>query len=156
MLVECIVYIAVGSVITGLAFAAFYAVLDNSTKIRRNADDIARVLHAGEIWREDIRGASGPIRLVTAEGTIEYALHIPQRAREVIYFFDGTNVLRQAAAEASWIEALRGVAESTVIKDQRQQVTAWRWELELKPSKKKGFTRPLFSFEAVPKSQERP
>jgi hypothetical protein len=41
--------------------------------------------------------------------------------------------------------------------DQRQYVTAWRWELELQPrakgSVKPGRVRPLFTFLAVP---ERP
>src|SRR5439155_6455149 len=94
MLEECLVYLAVSSLLLGLALAAFYRVMENATGVRRNAADIARVLRAGERWREDIRRASGPLKLVTVEGAVEQAVHVPQSGGEVIYLFTGTNVLR--------------------------------------------------------------
>jgi len=52
LLVECLIYLSVWSVLLGLSFAAFYRVWDNATRLRRSAADIARVLQAGERWRD--------------------------------------------------------------------------------------------------------
>src|SRR2546430_280978 len=112
MLEECLVYIAVSSVLLGLAFAAFYRVMENAKGLRRNAADIARVLQAGERWREDIHRATGPLRLANSPGAVEQAFHVPQRSGEVIYFFTGTNLLRRAGPDAPWREALAGVKRS--------------------------------------------
>jgi Tfp pilus assembly protein PilX len=156
MLAECLVYIGVWVMITGLAFTAFFRVLDNAKRLRRNAADIARALQAGERWREDIRSATGSVKLVTVEGAPDQALHIPQHSGEVIYFFTGTNVVRRANATASWVETLVAVRTSNMIEDRRPRVTAWRWEVELQPVKKTSLTRPLFSFQSVPPFQDKP
>ena len=74
LLEECLVYLVVSSILLGLAFAAFYRVLDNAKSVRRNAADISRVLQAGERWRTDIHQATDPLELVSLEGAIEQAL----------------------------------------------------------------------------------
>jgi len=129
LLGECLVYMSVWSVLIGLSFAAFYRALDNATRLRRGAADIARVLQAGERWREDIRQATGPSKFVSAKGTVEQALHVPQVSGEVVYYFTGTNVLRRASANAAWVETLGGVKASRLNKDLRQGVVVWRWEM---------------------------
>ncbi|HKS38143.1 MAG TPA: hypothetical protein VJW76_13180 [Verrucomicrobiae bacterium] len=156
MLGECLIYISVWSVLLGLSFAAYYRVLDNTTRLRRSAADITRVLQAGERWREDVRQATGPLKPVGIEGTVEHALHVPQAAGEVVYYFTGTNLLRRAAADAPWIEFLARVNASRMNKDTRERVVAWRWEVELNAGKKKPAVRPLFSFQAVAPVQEQP
>jgi hypothetical protein len=156
LLGECLIYIAVWSVLLGLAFATFYRVLDNATKLRRSAADITRALHAGERWREDIRQATGSIQLEGVEGAVEQALHVPQTSGEVIYFFTGTNVLRRTRPDAPWLEALGGVKTSRMIRDVRERVVAWRWELELKTTAKKIDLRPLFSVQAVATDATKP
>ena len=149
LLVECLVYIALWVVVTGLAFAAFYRVLGNATSLRHNADDMARALQAGEIWRGDVRQAIGPIKTVTLEDATVHALHIPQRSNEVVYFFTGTNILRRSKPNAAWSELLGRVTRSRVIEDTRGPITAWRWEIELKSVKSAALKRPLFTFQAV-------
>jgi hypothetical protein len=156
LLGECLVYISVWSVLLGLSFAAYYRVLDNTTRLRRSAADITRVLQAGERWREDVRQANGPLKLVGIEGTSDHAFHIPQLSGEVVYYFTGTNVLRRADAAAPWNEALARVKASRVSKDTREQVVAWRLEVELDAGKKKTSVRPLFTFQAVAPVQEKP
>jgi hypothetical protein len=156
MLGECLVYISVWAVLMGLAFAAFYRTLDNARALRRNAADIARALNAGERWREDVRSATNTIKLVTMEGSMDQALHIPGPEGEVVYYFTGTNVLRRANAEARWVEALGGVKASGMHQDVRSQVAAWRWELELNPGKRKVKLRPLFTFQTVAMREEKP
>jgi hypothetical protein len=155
MIGECLVYISIWSVLMGLAFAAFYRTLDNGRALRRNAADITRAVNAGERWREDIRSTTGSVRLVTMEGSMDLALHLPARDGEVIYYFTGTNVLRRANAEARWVEALGGVKASRVLHDVRGGVTAWRWELELNPGKRRVKLRPLFTFQAVAGREEK-
>ena len=155
-LAECLIYISVWSVLLGFSFAAYYRVVDNTTRLRRNAADIARVLQVGERWREDIRQAAGPLKLVSVEGTARQAFHIPQASGEVVYYFTGTNLLRRAGEDAPWSEALARVKVSRVNRDAREPVVAWRWEVELNPGKKRPAVRPLFTFQAVAAGQELP
>lgn len=156
LLVECMVYLAISTVLLGLAFAAFYRVMDTEKGLRKNAVDITRALQAGERWREDIHQATGPLKVVSAEGTVEQALRIPRPSGEVVYFFTGTNVLRRASPDARWTERLSGVKMSKMNRDARERVVAWRWEVELKAGKKKPLVRPLFTFVAVSPTQEKP
>ncbi len=149
MLEECLVYLAIWAVLMGLAFAGFYRVFDNATRLRRSAADITRALEAGERWRNDVRRARGPIQLVTVDGSVEQAFHVPDPSGETVYFFTGTNVLRRAQEDAQWIEALAGVKASRIIRDPRGEIAAWRWEVELNAGKKKPVVRPLFTFQAV-------
>ena len=156
LLEECLVYLVVSSILLGLAFAAFYRVLDNAKSVRRNAADISRVLQAGERWRTDIHQATGPLELVSLEGAIEQALHVPQRSGEVVYFFGETNVLRRAGPDAPWTEILAAVKRSRIIRDARDRVVAWRWEVELIPGRKEPLVRPLFTFQAAARNLEKP
>jgi hypothetical protein len=155
LLFECIVYIALWAAITALAFSAYYRVLDNSTHLRRSADDIARALRAGEIWRKDIRQASAPIRIVREDGNAEEAWHIPQSSGEVVYFFTGQDLLRRVGEDSSWVPLLRGIRNSSLARDVGREITSWRWEVELMTGKKKPLTLPLFTFQAVPTFQEK-
>ena len=149
MLVDCLVYLAIWAVVVGLAFSAFYRSMSYSANLARNADDIARALKAGERWREDVREATGPFKWVAGEASVEQALHIPQKAGEVIYRFIDGAVLRQTGTNAAWIPALSGVKSSRMEKDERQRVVSWRWEVELKNKQKVARVRPLFTFQAV-------
>jgi len=154
MLVECLVYVAVWFVIASLAFAAFFRVLENARHVRRNASDIERALQAGELWRQEIRKATGPIELAVEQDSAGQTLRIPQGDKEVAYRFAGTNVLRRARADAPWVVALARVQTSRMIEDPRRRVTGWRWEVELKSTRKTAVTKPLFTFVAVPSSKE--
>jgi hypothetical protein len=150
MLVDCLVYLALWAVVVGLAFAAFYRCLSYSTDLARNADDIARVLKAGERWRKDVREATGPVSLTAAAPGVGQALHIPQKGGEVIYLFVDGAVLRRSGTNPAGIRALNGVKSSRMEKDERQRIVCWRWEVELKNKQKAVRVRPLFTFQAVP------
>src|SRR6266851_4310227 len=84
-ILECLVYIAVLGVVLSLAYTTFYRLSKYSRDLRRNTDDIARTLHAGERWRADVRAAVGPLKVVE-DGT-ENGLEIPQRSGAVVYSF---------------------------------------------------------------------
>ena len=149
MLIDCLVYLAIWSVVVGLAFSTYFRCMSYSKNLARNADDIARGLKAGERWREDVRAATGPFKLVTGEAGVEQALHIPQKTGEVIYRFMDGAVLRQSRSNAPWIPALSGVKSSRMEKDERRRVVSWRWEVELKNKQKVARVRPLFTFQTV-------
>ena len=140
-LIETLVYIAVLTVVMTLAYPLFCRSLKGSNDLRRNADDIERVIHTGERWREDVRRATAAPRL---DGN---ALHIPHGTGDVLYAFSNGVVWRGNVA------VLRDVRTSQMQADARQQVESWRWELELVSSKKPVRLRPLFSFEAVARRQ---
>jgi hypothetical protein len=147
MLVECLVYIAGFFLITGLAFAAYYRSLDNSRGLRHNADDIVRALKAGERWRADVRSARGPLALEQIDD--EQALRIPQASGEIVYLFSQGAVWRKTPAEPVPVISLDGVKGSRMLMEARGEVTAWRWELELRTRQKVVRLRPLFTFIAA-------
>jgi type II secretory pathway component PulJ len=145
-LIECLVYISLVFVILGLATAAFYRCFDNMKALRRNTDDITQALHAGELWRADIRAATRPVQF----DPTDQLLRISHPNGEVSYKFADAQVLRRTGADASWVVVLPKVENSQMQSDSRGQVAAWRWELELKSLRKPATMRPLFTFTAVP------
>jgi len=147
-LIECLVYISVMAVILGIGLAAFYRVWDDNKAITRNGSDIVRTLKVGEAWRADMRAATGPIRLVTTNS--EQTLRIPQGKKTLIYSFANGEVRKRSGDGASWLVILPKVKSSQLEVDKRDQVAAWRWEVELESQRKNAKVRPLFTFEVVP------
>ena len=154
LLIEVLVYIAVIGVVLGAGYAAMYHCIDSSIALRRVADDITSALHAGERWRADVRSATSPPRV---ENTEAGQLFYLQSAQGAVEYSFSTNGISRRLGEGAWVRLLPNVKSSTMTADPRKQVTAWRWELELRPrvtgSIKPGRVRPLFTFMAVP---ERP
>ena len=147
-IIECLVYISVLGVILAIGSAAFYRCWDDNKAITRNGDDIVRTLKAGEIWRADLRSATGPIQL-TSSGS-EQTVSIPCGKRQLIYSFAGGEVRKQIGKEGAWQVVLPKVKSSQMQSEKRDHVTAWRWELELASTRKNAKIHPLFTFEAVP------
>ena len=157
LLVECLVYMAVWSVVVGLALTTFYRAWDNSRSLARYTEDMARALKVGERWRTEIRQATGALKLVSEPGIADHALHIPCASGEIVYFCTGTNLLRRAGEEGPWTVLLPVVKASQMMPDSRGSVTSWRWELELASSpKRQTRIRPLFTFQAVPSNKAEP
>ncbi len=148
-LIECLVYIGALAAVFGMGTAAFYQCSENSARLRRNADDVAQVLHIGELWRADIRAATQPVRFDAAERT----LHLSHGETTVAYKFAENQILRRARADAQWIIILPRVARSKMDPEPRAHVTGWRWELELKPIREPASLPPLFTFTAAPGSK---
>jgi len=146
-LIECLVYIAVLGLLMNIALFGFNRCWDDNKHLRRNADDIARALKAGEIWRADIRTASGTIQVV-ARADAEQII-IPHPAEKITYSFAHGELRRQAGAGIPATLVLPQVKSSHMQADPRSQVTAWRWELELASASKKAVLLPLFTFESV-------
>jgi hypothetical protein len=153
MLTECLVYIGLLFVVLGAGYLAMDRCIDNSLVLRRNADDIASALRAGERWRADVRTASAGTRLENSEDS--QTLVLSGARGETAYRFSTNAVLRRVG-QGPWVRLLGNVKSSAMQSDPRQRVTAWRWELELQPrakaSVKASRIRPLFTFLAVPAS----
>jgi type II secretory pathway pseudopilin PulG len=153
-IIETGVYLAVFFVLSGAAYMAMYRGIDRSLGLRRNAEAISSTLQAGEHWRGDIRKATGPIEIHS-----DSAIRIPTSQGEINYRFETNSIWRRANSNA-WMEFLAGVKTSLVTTDTRDQVTAYRWELELLPVKKDlnntNRFHPLFTFIAVPEQKANP
>ncbi len=154
LLIECLVYMSVMFLLMGVAYCAFYRFMDNSRILRGNTDDIARAMHAGELWRADLRAATGSIQWEAgAEG---FTLIIPDARGGVSYQMTNNAMLRRVGSGA-WATVLNRVKASAMSADTRTNVTAWRWELELQPrARKPSRVRPLFTFTAVPQQNLTP
>ncbi len=150
-LIETLVYIAVLLALLGAGYSAMYRCLDSSIALRRNADDIANALHAGERWRADLRAATSQPRLESTDAG--QLLHFDSARGAVAYRFATNAVFRQLGGGV-WVRLLPNVKSSTMTADAREHVTAWRWELELQPRRSGSVNpsrvRPLFTFLAVP------
>ena len=120
--------------------------------LRRNADDITRVLHIGEQWRDDVRLA---IRQPTLDATNQ-TLHVQHKNGAVDYRFGENQILRRTAADAPWTSVLTNLSQSQMKMETQQGVAAWRWEIELKPLRKPVRVLPLFTFTAVLEPQPAP
>ena len=150
-LMEVLVYMGLLFLVLGMAYAAMYRSMDASTALRRNANDIIQTLKLGEQWRDDVRSVTAPIHSDKINQQI--TLHLPHGQTEVEYRISTNTVSRRVGSE-DWSVVLDHVKNSTFVSDQRQKVTAWRWELELQPSRKRiSRIQPLFTFVAAPPAE---
>jgi len=151
LLIEALVYIAVLMVVLGAGYVAMYRGIESSIALRRNADDITSALHAGELWRADLRSATSQPRLDDSDAG--QVLYFDAPRGQLAYRFL-TNAVSRRLGDGPWVCLLPRVTSSSMTADPRRYVTAWRWELELRPrasgSVKTSRTRPLFTFTAVP------
>lgn len=145
-LVEVLVYMSVLTVVMGLAFSAFYQCQTNSAHLQRNAQQIARVIRAGEQWRKDIRQSTG-VLFQQQDG--KPLVRLPSSTGEAAYLFNGSNVLRRLPGKENWVIFLERVKNSEMRVDQRKNISVCSWELELLPAKANSRVKPLFSFMAV-------
>ncbi len=151
LLTEALVYIGVVFVILGIGYMAMYRCIDHCVLMRRNADDIARAVHAGERWRADVRAGSQLARLEGPHGDQVLRLEGP---RGRVDYRCAAGVVYRRSAPGDWVCVLDRVKACSFELDARPQASAWRWELELQPrakgALKPGRVRPLFTFLAVP------
>jgi len=151
-LIECLVYFGVLATLLGVSTCAFYRCYDHMRSLRRNADDITRALHVGELWRQDVRQA---IKQPALDETGQM-LHIQQQDGVVDYHFTDNQVLRRTSGAAPWSSVLTNLHQSAIRLHHQNNVAAWRWELELKPLRKPARVPPLFTFTAIPESSTAP
>lgn len=150
-LIECVVYIAVFMILSGIAMGSFYLCWDHSKSLIGTTDDISRALRAGELWRADVRTASGAINIEkTASGE---TVKIPEGEKEILYSFAAGQVRRQIASSTSSELLLSKVKSSEMKSNERGGVAAWQWELELLQRPKGPRLSLLFTFEAAQKPQ---
>ena len=147
-IIEVLVYGMVLVLLLGVAYVAFYRCVENSYAMRRNVEDVSNALRAGERWRTEVRAAGAAISL--EQNPAGDILHLDSQRGPVAYQFTSNAVLRRASS-GRWVTLLAPVQASTMLAEQRDGVSLWRWELELKPrSKKPVKMAPLFTFLAVP------
>jgi prepilin-type N-terminal cleavage/methylation domain-containing protein len=152
-LIEVMVYIAVLAVLMGLAYEILFQSLASSVAFQRSADDIVKVLRAGERWRADVR-ACASVRLENRGE--EQLLRLQHAGRAVSYRF-ATNCVFRSVAGQPWTPLLVNVKSATFAPDRRRAVTGWRCELELqKRTRQAGIAHPVFSFMAVPMASPKP
>jgi hypothetical protein len=142
-------YVALFLVVTTVAALAYYRVDVETRALDRNSDDVVRAMKAGEQWRAEIRSATAPPRL---EGGI---LKLTTKAGDLVYTTTNGVIWRKAGQgrAMAWLEHVKS---STMEIDTRQNVTAWRWELELQTKRAQASVRPLFTFTAVPTKEAKP
>jgi len=150
---EALVYIAVLLTLLGVGYSALYRSIDSSIGLRRNADDITSAVHAGERWRADVLATDSKAWL--EKNSPEAILHLPSSHGEIAYRSAPLAVYRRVGA-GPWVCALTNVASSIMESDSRQNVIAWRWELELQHRAKGSYIRPLFTFMSVPQIKAAP
>jgi hypothetical protein len=147
MLVECLVYISIFALLTGLAFSAYYRCLDNYRDLRRNAEAVAKVLQVGEQWRQDVRSSTATPLYEREED--EERLRLPQLNGEITYGFCRGIIWRKANTGVAPQTVLASVKKSQVIKESHGPIGVWRWEIELDTRQKTVRMVPLFTFQAV-------
>jgi hypothetical protein len=113
----------------------------------RRAEHIASALQIGERWREDVRGARGPIIVETNETEVAFVL--PMEGESVRYIQTSNAVVRVRSTEPGSMRSLSNLVHASWYRDERAGVISWRWELELKTVREIARVRPAFTFQAV-------
>lgn len=146
LLTECIVYLAVFTILTGIGGAAFYLCWDHSKALVYATDDINAALRAGERWRADVRSATGKISVEQTASADQ--MRIPIQGKEIIYRFESGEVRRDVSPQSPEV-LLPKVNTSQMSTESRNGVTAWRWELNLVVRRQETQLPLLFTFEAA-------
>lgn len=151
LMTEAIVYISAVGLLLTVGLIAMFRCVDNSLVMRRNADDIARAMHIGELWRSDMRAAA---KVFWVQEMDQDILQLEVPGKRIQYRFSDGAVYRRINA-GPWGRVLEEVKASTMQPEARSQATCWHWDLELKPRVRAaaapGRMRPLFTFIAVPR-----
>ncbi len=146
-LIECLVYVAVFAILLGGGTAAFYFCWDHTRAVIFTSNEIESAMRAGEVWRSDVRAATGKISIeTTATGE---TVKIPTSGKEIIYQLHDGELRREIPTQNSSRLLLEKVKTSEVKTVSRDGVSAWRWELELAPRRKEAHFPLLFTFEAA-------
>jgi hypothetical protein len=146
-LIECIVYIAVFTILLAIGTAAFYSCWNHTQGTIFTTNDIEAALRAGECWRTDVRSATGNISIeTTSEGE---TARIPAGGKEILYRFTAGELRREVPAQNNSRLLLAKVKSSAMTTEVRDGVTAWRWELEATPQQKNAHFPLFFTFEAA-------
>ena len=153
-LIECLTYISLFALFIVLVMSTYFRARDASDALRRQADDVTRTLAAGERWREDVRTATAPPRVVEENGQTWLAL--TRGTNTTVYTHFNNTVWRQAHTNQSWQPVLARVKSSLIETDAREHVAAWRWEVELQLKDPRKQTKPLFTFLAVAPKDTKP
>jgi len=146
MLVDCLIYLAISSLLIGLGIALFLRCLGAATELSHNADDIAGALTLGEQWRADLRRANAephPTRPGAAD------LIIPGAKGTIAYRLLNGAIWRQESGDAAWTRLLDRVVRVEWTPEDRSRVIAWHMDIEMKTKKRHIHVRPLFSFVGV-------
>lgn len=149
-LIECLVYIVVFVILTGIGFSSFYLLWDNSTALRYTTNDVADVLRAGEAWRADVRGATGKIQVGNVSDGV--VLKIPCGKLEIDYRFTDNSIWKKNSG-SDWRSILSRVKISQMELETRNQISAWHWDVEMIPYRARVKVPLLFTFEAVAQHQ---
>ncbi len=147
-LIECLVYIAVFAILLGIGTAAFYFCWDHTRATISTASEIESALHAGEVWRADVRAATGNISATTTpDGEV---IEIPCHDGKVVYRFAAGELSRENSTSNHPHVLFEKVLASTMQTESRAGLIAWRWELELTPPRHEPNFPLRFTFEAAP------
>ena len=147
LLTECLVYIVVFAILTGIASTAFYLCWDQSKALVYATDDIGAALRAGEHWRADVRNVTGKISVEsTANGE---QVRLPQNGRTIVYRFEAGEVRREIFNAQHSDPVLANVKTSKMSTEMRDGVSTCRWELELATRRSETQLPLLFTFEAA-------
>jgi len=165
-LIEMLAYIVLFSAFMLVAFDMYFSSKTVARGIQGKASAIIQVMYAGERWRQDIRNATSPPQITQSSlpnpddlpDIIELTtLKIIKPSETNWYTFRGDHVFRMSSLlPTKWELVMDKVNSSTMAEEQRGEVAAWRWEVELKTKTTNAPTRPLFTFLSVPKKPKNP
>lgn len=147
LLMQCLVYIGVFAILTTVGMGAFYVCWQHTRATNNAADVVGAALRAGERWRADLRGATGKVTMESSAAGEQ--VRIPGRDGAIVYQFSAGEMRRIVATHPGSQLLLSRVKASSMSPEDRQGVTAWRWELELSQRPPEAHLPLLFTFETV-------
>ena len=146
-LIECLVYVAVFTILLAIGTVSFYFCWDHTRATIFTANEVGAALRAGECWRADVRAATGKITVVTSAAG--ETIRIPGVGKQILYRFENGELRRDVPAQHISRLLLEKVKASEMKTEARDTVTAWRWELEVTPRRHETHIPLFFTFEAA-------
>lgn len=147
-LVEMLMYMSCLLVLMSLVSVAIGKLWSAERALHERANELIRVVNTGERWREDVRRSAVSPRGIEANGSEGILLEL-DGSRQVYLLEAGE--LRRTANGAKEV-LVRNVVSSRMLREQREGLVYWRWELGVRLGRNATKTQ-AFTFMAVPGKQ---
>lgn len=147
-LVEMLMYMSCLLVLMSLVSVAIGRLWSAERALHERANELIRVVNAGERWREDVRRSGVSPRAIEANGNEGLLLEL-DGSRQV-YLLEAGELHRTANGEKEVL--VRNVVSSRMLREQREGLVYWRWELGVRLGRNATKTQ-AFTFMAVPGKQ---
>lgn len=144
------IYVVLLSAFIVVGFTVYQRAMRHSVALQVQAQEITRVMHAGERWRADVRRAVQPPEWKEHRRLSGKIMRLMMPEGGTVDYYVQENTLWRRNSECAKEPVLAKIESTQMFPAGRGGVGAVQWELALPSFRKHAQTKPLFTFQAVP------